>query len=119
VVTAMDFNGNESLLSNESNATSLSTSNEMIIPDKYFLAQNYPNPFNPVTTIAFDLPRTSKVILTVFDILGNEINILVNDELPAGRYRHTLNASDYTSGIYFYRLEAGDYHKTRKITILK
>ncbi|MFQ6677207.1 MAG: T9SS type A sorting domain-containing protein [Fidelibacterota bacterium] len=119
VVTATDFNGNESGLSNEVNATSMGTGNEGVIPDKYYLAQNYPNPFNPVTTISFDLPRSSKVTLTVFDILGNEISILVNDNLPAGRYRHMLNASDFTSGIYFYRLDAGDYQKTRKIMILK
>ncbi|MCH7762520.1 MAG: T9SS type A sorting domain-containing protein [Candidatus Marinimicrobia bacterium] len=119
VVTAMDFNGNESDFSNEASASLLGTGNETFIPDKYALAQNYPNPFNPVTTITYDLPQDAKVTLIVYDILGNEIRTLVNDNLPAGRYRHKLNASNLTSGIYFYRIDAGDFKQTKKMMILK
>ena len=127
VVTAMDFNGNESGYSNEAGVDLLGTGDETLIPDKYGLSQNYPNPFNPVTTITYDLPQDSRVTLTVYDILGNEVRTLVNDNLPAGQYRQKLDASDMTSGIYFFRIDAhpknggqtGAFRQTRKMMILK
>ena len=75
-------------------------------PDEYKLLQNYPNPFNPETKISFTLPKASKVKLVVYDMLGKEINTIVNSDLTAGSYDYTFNASGLTSGVYFYRLFA-------------
>ena len=93
--------------------------NNNSIPDKFALHQNYPNPFNPSTTITFDLPNSGFVSLIVYDILGREVAILLKKELKAGSYTGEWNAGDYNSGIYFYRLKAGDYVETRKMVLLK
>ena len=89
------------------------------IPIKYILDQNYPNPFNPSTNFKFSIPEESKVILKVYDMLGKEIETLVNEERPAGTYELTWNAAHQTSGVYFYRLEAGGYSQIRKMILLK
>jgi hypothetical protein len=90
-----------------------------IIPDQYDLLQNYPNPFNPVTTIPFNLPHQSDVLLTVYNILGQKVITLIDDNLPAGRYQHNWSIKSLASGIYFYRLEANKFVRTRKLIILK
>lgn len=90
-----------------------------IIPDEFFLNQNYPNPFNPNTKIKFGLPKSSVVKITVYDILGKEISILVNQELKAGVFETEWDASVYPSGIYFCRMEAGEFSKTFKMIIAK
>jgi hypothetical protein len=77
-----------------------------VIPDKYFLRNNYPNPFNPETSIEFGIPSGSFVRLTVYNALGKEMAVLVNDNLPAGTYSVQWNASALNTGIYFYRIEA-------------
>ncbi|MFH0991593.1 MAG: T9SS type A sorting domain-containing protein [bacterium] len=91
---------------------SLSTTNvasaPFDVPDEFALYQNYPNPFNPLTIIDFQLPITTMVTLSVFDLLGREVAILVNEEKTAGRYSVSWNASNTPSGIYFYRLLTGD-----------
>ena len=85
----------------------VSVENEGTIPDEYQLSQNYPNPFNPATRINFSLPFESNVRLSVFNILGQEIKILVDNQVqPVGNYNLTFDASDLPSGIYFYRLIA-------------
>ena len=89
------------------------------IPKEFRLEQNYPNPFNPSTTIEFALPRQAEVTLQIFDLLGRAVTTLVDDELGAGSYKLTFEAEDLPSGIYFYRLQAGDFIKTRKFTLLK
>lgn len=89
------------------------------IPDSYNLAQNYPNPFNPSTTIGFSIPEESFVELKVFDVLGNEVALLVNDHYPAGAYNTDFNNAGLTSGAYFYRIEAGSYVEIKKMTLLK
>ncbi|MCX6145592.1 MAG: T9SS type A sorting domain-containing protein, partial [Ignavibacteriales bacterium] len=78
------------------------------LPLTYSLAQNYPNPFNPSTTLQFQVPQKSLVSLKVFDLLGRELATLVNEERQAGIYRVTWDASKLPSGVYFYRLRAGD-----------
>jgi hypothetical protein len=88
-------------------------------PDLYALSQNYPNPFNPVTTIDFQVPVTSSVLLEVFDMLGNKIATLVNQEKPAGIYSVDFNASSLSSGVYFYVFSAGNYVDVKKLTVLK
>ncbi|MCX6640760.1 MAG: C25 family cysteine peptidase [bacterium] len=80
-----------------------------VIPEQYSLGQNYPNPFNPVTSISFNLPQAGLVKLTVFDVLGREVTILVNGMRDAGTHSVTLDASGLASGVYLYKLEAGDY----------
>ena len=85
----------------------------------YHLYQNYPNPFNPNTEIKYSVLNSSRVEVKVFDVLGNEIETLVNEEKPAGSYELTWNAANLPSGIYFYRLQAGDFVQTKKMILLK
>jgi len=93
--------------------------NENELPREFSLQQNNPNPFNPSTTISFQLPATRNVSLKVFDILGNEIENLINEEKPAGSYEVKFDASKLSSGIYFYTIYAGDFIETRKMLLLK
>jgi hypothetical protein len=88
-------------------------------PSKYKLDQNYPNPFNPTTRIRFSISELSFVKLKVYDIVGNEIETLVNQEKPAGSYEVQFSAVDLPSGIYFYRLITGNFVETKKMTLLK
>ena len=85
------------------------------------LYQNYPNPFNPFTKIVYDLNSNiqSKVKLSVFDVLGNEVVTLVNEKQSAGRHEAELDGSRLASGIYFYKLTAGNFSDTRKLILLK
>ena len=89
------------------------------IPDDFGLSQNYPNPFKPVTTIAFDLPKPSHVTLRVYNLMGQKVATLVSVDQPAGHYAMTWNATGFASGVYVYRLQAGDYSETRKLLLLK
>lgn len=89
------------------------------IPKLYSLSQNYPNPFNPSTKIKFDLPIKSFVKIIIYNSPGQEITQLVNQELTTGTYSVNWNASNYPSGVYFYRLTAGDYSETKKMILLK
>ena len=86
----------------------------------YFsLKQNYPNPFNPITRICYSIPEISNVTITVFDILGNEIETVVNEDKPVGTYEITWNAANLPSGIYFYRLQSGEFVETKKMVLMK
>ena len=87
--------------------------------NNYRLSDNYPNPFNPSTTIEFDLPKTSEVSLKVFNILGEEVTTLVSDRLSPGSYSYEWDASNLASGVYLYRLQAGDYVETRKMILMR
>lgn len=89
------------------------------IPAGYSLHQNFPNPFNPVTSIQFDLAAVSIVKLTVFDVLGKEVSVLINQQLDAGNHKITFNAEKLASGIYFYKLEAGSFNDIKKMTLVK
>lgn len=88
-------------------------------PVSYSLEQNYPNPFNPSTEIEFSTQKESFVKLLVYDALGREIDLLVNENKKAGTYRIIFDGSDYNSGVYFYKLQAGEYTETRKMILLK
>jgi hypothetical protein len=88
-------------------------------PSCFRLNQNYPNPFNPMTTISFNLPSRSFVSLKVFDLLGREVAIIVSEELLAGSYFKQWNATNVSSGIYFYRLQAETSIETKKLILLK
>jgi hypothetical protein len=89
------------------------------IPSTYYLFQNYPNPFNPATTINYSLPIKSRVELVVYNTLGEEVIQLVNRENEAGSYSVELDANGLSSGIYFYRLQAGDFIETKKMMLMK
>ena len=88
-------------------------------PMDYALDQNFPNPFNPTTSINYGVPIKSNVVLKVYNTLGSEVVTLVNEEKPAGNYEVTWNAINIPSGVYFYRLQAGDFVQTRKMILLK
>jgi hypothetical protein len=85
----------------------------------FSLSQNYPNPFNPTTAISYQLPAASQVMLKVYDILGREVAVLVNNYHQAGNYKVEFNARKLVSGIYFYRLQAGAFADTKKLIFLK
>ena len=89
------------------------------IPGDFSLSQNYPNPFNPSTSITYSLPRSSHVVLKVYNILGKEVITLVNEEKPAGNYKVVFNGSNLTSGVYFYKVQAGSFVSTKKFVLLK
>jgi len=89
------------------------------IPQGFKLFQNYPNPFNPATSINIDIPVSSYVKLNVYDILGNESGVLVDQMLNAGSYQVDWNASNYPSGVYVYKLDAGNFSQTRKMILIK
>jgi photosystem II stability/assembly factor-like uncharacterized protein len=89
------------------------------IPKEFALEQNYPNPFNPTTTIDFVIPKRVHVVLSVFDILGRKVATLIDTEKAPGHYRATFDATNLPGGVYFYRLEAGTHHDTKKLLLLK
>jgi len=88
-------------------------------PNQFELSQNYPNPFNPTTTINYQIPELSFVTLKVYDVLGSEVATLVNEERSAGSYEVELNTRGLTSGVYFYRLQAGSFVETKKMVLMK
>jgi hypothetical protein len=89
------------------------------VPENYALSQNYPNPFNPTTKINFMLPKSGMVTLKIYDILGSEVATLVNENMNAGSYNIDWNAGGLSSGVYFYRLQTGDFVDTKKMMLIK
>jgi photosystem II stability/assembly factor-like uncharacterized protein len=89
------------------------------VPTEFILLQNYPNPFNPTTKIRYSVPQSSNVTIKVFDILGNEIETLINEEKPVGTYEITWYAANLPSGIYFYTINAGNFIETKKMILMK
>jgi hypothetical protein len=102
---------------------SVNDDNRGNIPADYVLCQNYPNPFNPSTSIQYTIGSNQFVSLKVYDVLGNEVVTLINEEKPAGNYEvnfsATGGASQLSSGIYFYQLRAGSFLETKKMILLK
>lgn len=92
---------------------------EETLPTEFALEQNYPNPFNPGTTFRYSIPTQSKVMIKVYDILGNEIATLIDEEKSVGTYELTWNAVDLSSGVYFYQLRAGEFISIKKMILLK
>lgn len=91
------------------------------VPSSFALDQNYPNPFNPITTFRFSLPQEEYVSLKVFDAFGQEVITLISEELQLGQYEKEWNASGvgYASGVYYYRMQAGNYNQTKKLILMK
>ena len=92
---------------------------EVFPPTEFLLSQNFPNPFNPATNIKYSIPAISHVRIIVYDVLGGEIETLVNEEKPAGNHELTWNAAKLPTGVYFYQLRAGDFIQTKKMMLLK
>ncbi len=90
-----------------------------MLPDKFMLYQNYPNPFNPVTRIKYQIPEEAVVSLRIYNIIGEEIAVLVNSTQPAGNYTVEWNAAGFPSGFYIYRIEAGKDVSVKKLILLK
>ncbi len=83
------------------------------------MSQNYPNPFNPTTNIKLQIPKAGNVKITVFDVTGKEVAILVNENLSAGEYKVDFNATGLTSGVYFYRIETVSFTDVKKMMLIK
>ena len=113
------FQGNNQRTGTQGTLVSVRDDKSEILPTKYSLKQNYPNPFNPVTSIEYDLPLESHVLLTVYNLNGQEIARLTDEIKPAGRYKTGFDASGFSSGIYIYRIQAKNYSKARKMLLLK
>lgn len=89
------------------------------LPNTFRLWQNFPNPFNPTTTISFDIPSPTHVSIKVYNLIGEEVAKIVDENMGAGSYSKSLNAASLTSGVYFYQLNAGQFSETRKFVLLK
>ncbi len=95
------------------------SSNNLELPTAYDLAQNYPNPFNPSTSISFSIPTEGFVTLSIFDVLGNEVAVLENGYKAIGNYSYSFDASNLTSGIYFYTIQVNSFVQTKKMLLMK
>ena len=93
--------------------------NDISTPKNFYLEQNYPNPFNPSTTISYSISSATPVKLKIYNVLGNEIATIVNEQLPAGNYTVEYDAYNLPSGIYFYTLTTNDFSETKKMTLVK
>ena len=89
------------------------------VPDVYILSQNYPNPFNPATTISYAIPKAGNVELRVYDVLGRQVAVIVNEFRQAGSYSVNFNASELASGVYVYTIRSGDFTDTKKMVLIK
>ena len=122
-VTALDDQSNESPFSNEIAITpDFITGKEPLdgqIPKEYAVFQNYPNPFNPSTTIRYEVPKRSHIVLKIFNLLGQEVAKLIDEEKKPGRYEIEWQPTGMSSGIYLYRLQADEFVETKKLVLLK
>jgi hypothetical protein len=123
-ITAVDFSGNESKPSNEVGMLRVSVTDNPTTPLSFTLGQNYPNPFNPSTTILYELPRDGQVEVAIFNLLGEQIRTLTNQRQAAGQYRilwdgRNENGKSVPSGVYLYRLRAGEFVQTRKMILMQ
>ncbi|MEJ2546107.1 MAG: T9SS type A sorting domain-containing protein, partial [Calditrichaceae bacterium] len=118
-VTGSDFGNLDEITIVPENLTSIESENNSEALSQFELYQNYPNPFNPITTINFTIPKASHVTLVVFDMLGKEVDKLVDEQKKPGAYSAIFNAENLASGIYFYKLQAGDIILVKKSVLLK
>lgn len=111
--------GDEITITKESIDKLFILSGESVTPKKYSLEQNYPNPFNPSTKIKYVVPTESNVNISLYNVLGELISTLINEEMTPGYYEYELNGSDLASGVYIYRLVAGDFIQSKKMVLLR
>ena len=123
VTTESQTNGGAKIVAdfrvNENPSTELNEIGLISLPTTLLLSQNYPNPFNPTTQIAYQLPDAANVRLSVFNLLGQEVEVLVNERKESGSYTAIWNASYLSSGVYMYRLEVGSNVITKRMTLIK
>ncbi|MFQ6604656.1 MAG: carboxypeptidase regulatory-like domain-containing protein [Fidelibacterota bacterium] len=119
LITATDFSGNEGDPSEEATVVILANDEDGYTPTTFALSQNYPNPFNPVTTFTYDLPHDGFVSIIVYNVLGEKVDELVNQNQSAGRYTVTWNGYNHPSGVYVARMQTEGFTTTRKIMLLK
>lgn len=124
--SVIDLNGNIGsssvwtvLVSGSSAPKLINNSEAVVVPDKSELSQNYPNPFNPTTTLKYALPKNSYVTIKLYNSLGAEVTTPVREEKPAGFYEVTFDGSRFASGMYFYRMTAGEFTETKKLILVK
>jgi hypothetical protein len=101
----------------EASGASVKTTTAKIVA--FELKQNYPNPFNSSTTVEFSLPKDARVTITLYDLLGNQVRTLVNENKPAGSFSLVLHADDLPTGIYLYQMQADDFKEMRRLTLLR
>ena len=114
-----DYGGGVSVFNENGVTVGIEDPIKLDIPEKFILLQNYPNPFNSSTRIYFTLPKGGMTQLVIYDLLGREVDKLIEEYRSAGTYQINWNASKVSSGIYFYRLQTGDFMETRKMVLLK
>ncbi len=126
MLAAVDFTDLMPILTinDASFTTAIDEREDAALPKEFALGQNYPNPFNPETEIRYELPRQSQVVLVVFNLVGQKVKTLVNGKIAAGRYTAQWNGRDeagksLASGVYIYRLEAGDFVQARRMLLVK
>jgi len=118
-IRAFDLSGNQSDLSEETSSITTDILLEGEVPVSYSMEQNYPNPFNPSTNISYRVPENSVVEITLYDMLGRKLSTLLKDRKAAGSYQITVDMSSYASGVYLYRMKAGSFIQTRRLTLIK
>ena len=89
------------------------------VPSNYELSQNYPNPFNPTTNINFSVPNAGNVKVVIYDAIGNQVEVLVDEYKAVGNYRVDWNAAKYASGVYFYRMQSNNFTQIKKMVLMK
>jgi hypothetical protein len=117
VVGSIGFKNILGLAFEETGVTSVE--DEKQLPTEFVLKQNYPNPFNPSTSIQYTVGCLQFVNLTIYDVLGREVSVLVSEEKPAGRYEIGFNAVGLSSGVYFYKLQSGNFIETKKMILIR
>ena len=117
--SSSSIGGTPGIANSENVSTNVNIRIDNNLSNNFNLDQNYPNPFNPTTLISFSIPKSNNVTLTIFDVLGNKVAVLVNEKKPAGNHTISFDAKDMTSGIYFYSIKAGDFLKTKKMLLVK
>ena len=117
--TTLVFDPNNDIVLKNASLIVSADENNTVLPTKFNLYQNYPNPFNPVTVIKYDIPENSNVKISVFDVTGREIKNLVNEAKVPGNYEVMFNGVSLASGVYYYKLEAGNFSDVKKLILLK
>ena len=121
---AVDMRATRSLTIEKDSRIEITVGKGLIVPSNFDLAQNYPNPFNPDTEILYALPQSARTTVKIYNVLGQVVNILVDEYQPAGSYRvqwdgRSLTGEDVASGVYFYKMQAGDFVATKKMVLMK
>jgi hypothetical protein len=118
-ITAIDFSGNQSISSEPIGTTIVGVENLESLPTQFALYQNFPNPFNPATQIAYDVPTESNVSIILYNALGQEVRTIFDSRQTPGRHVVAFDASGLASGLYFYKMTAGEHVSIRKMNFVK